>query len=218
VTGQRADATAHPSRPGVWLVGLGPALAREAGRALAAEGLVVRRGRLPRRRDTPDVVVGAARGGTPTEQRMATRAALAAAAPWRLVMLTDLERPSALRQLIGAGAHGLVLVDELSRALAATVRAVAAGQVCTPERARAAVTQRPLSARERQILAMVIMGLTNGEISQRLHLAESTVKSHLASTFEKLGVQSRAEAAALVTEPQQMLSTGVVVLGAGAPE
>ena len=163
-------------------------------------------------------MVTAAEGRTVAEQRTASQATLDAVTPWRLVVLTDLERRSALRQLVGTGIHGLVLIAELDRALAATARAVAAGQVCMSEQVRAAFGGRALSARERQILAMVIMGLTNGEISQRLHLAESTVKSHLASTFEKLGVRSRAEAAELVTEPEQMLATGIVGLTAGVRE
>ena len=218
VTGERTDSVARPSSPTVWLIGLSPARAREARQALTGDGLTVSGARIPDRRREGDVVVTAAETGTQSEQRSAAQAVLAAVAPWRVVVLTDLERRSALQQLASTGVHGLVLTTEIDRALAITARAVAAGQICMSEQVRAAIARRPLSARERQILAMVIMGLTNGEISQRLHLAESTVKSHLASTFEKLGVRSRAEAAELVTEPQEMLSTGIVGLSAGTPE
>jgi DNA-binding NarL/FixJ family response regulator len=55
-----------------------------------------------------------------------------------------------------------------------------------------------LSQREKEILALVAAGLTNGQIATRLYLAESTVKTHLSSAFRRLGVRSRREAAALV--------------------
>ena len=58
------------------------------------------------------------------------------------------------------------------------------------------------------------MGLSNREIAWRLHLAEGTVKSHLASTFTKLGVRSRAEAAEIVSDRERMLMTGVLGLSA----
>jgi DNA-binding NarL/FixJ family response regulator len=144
------------------------------------------------------------------EQRRRLREAVAKAPDRRIVLITELEERSAIQRLVGEGAHGLVLTAEIDAALAVTVRAVGSGQLCVTARARQGLAPRALSARERQILALVIMGLPNGEIARRLHVAESTVKSHLVSTFAKLGVRSRAEATEIVSDPQEMLSTGVL--------
>jgi DNA-binding NarL/FixJ family response regulator len=151
-------------------------------------------------------------GAPATEQRRSALEALERLAPRRVVALTELERRSALQRLVATGIHGLVLIGDINTALAITVRAVAAGQVCVTDAVRTALAPRPLSTRERQILATVIMGLPNGEIARRLNIAESTVKSHMASIFDKLGVRSRAEAAELVSDPEDMLGTGIVSL------
>ena len=52
-----------------------------------------------------------------------------------------------------------------------------------------------LTRREQEILACVASGMRNGEIASELHLAESTVKSHLTSAYLKLGVSNRTQAA-----------------------
>jgi DNA-binding NarL/FixJ family response regulator len=52
-----------------------------------------------------------------------------------------------------------------------------------------------LTRREQQILECVASGMRNGEIASELHLAESTVKSHLTSAYLKLGVSNRTQAA-----------------------
>ena len=54
----------------------------------------------------------------------------------------------------------------------------------------------PLSARELEILRLIALGLSNGEISQRLFLALSSVKGHNLRIFGKLQVQNRTEAVA----------------------
>jgi NarL family two-component system response regulator LiaR len=54
-----------------------------------------------------------------------------------------------------------------------------------------------LTARERQVLATMVEGLSNAEIAERLIISESTVKTHVSSIIAKLEVSSRTEAVAL---------------------
>jgi DNA-binding NarL/FixJ family response regulator len=211
VSGEPADAAGRSIDLTVWLVGLPRDLARSARALLAGGGVTIRNGS-PSARAGPGVALIGSPSAPAAEQRQVALAAVAHLAPRRVVALTELRRRSALQRLAATGVHGLVMVEDLDRSLLVTVRAVGAGQVCVPDDLRAVVAPRPLSARERQILATVIMGLSNGEIAQRLYITESTVKSHLASIFDKLGVRSRAEAAELVTDPDEMLGTGIVTI------
>jgi DNA-binding NarL/FixJ family response regulator len=75
------------------------------------------------------------------------------------------------------------------------------------------IAPRPLSHREKEILALVVLGLTNGQIASRLFLAESTVKTHISSAFRKLDVRSRAEAAARIQDPEAGYGVGILDLG-----
>jgi DNA-binding NarL/FixJ family response regulator len=52
-----------------------------------------------------------------------------------------------------------------------------------------------LSARQREILEMVVEGLSNAQIAGRLYLSESTIKQHLGAVYKELGVHNRTEAA-----------------------
>lgn len=115
-----------------------------------------------------------------------------------------------VRKALKAGARGFVFESELTSTLAVTVRAVRAGQLSVPAELVREVHKPALSFREKQILGMVVLGFQNQEISVKLHLTESTVKSHLSSAFRKLGVSSRHEAAALILDPQEGLGTGVL--------
>jgi DNA-binding NarL/FixJ family response regulator len=116
----------------------------------------------------------------------------------------------AVRRLIDSGADGLVFFDQLEATLAPTVAAVFAGQTVVPRDLRVSVHKPALSSRERQILGMVVTGLSNQEISSRMFLAESTVKSHLSSAYSKLGVRSRGEAVALILDRNGSFGTGIV--------
>lgn len=112
------------------------------------------------------------------------------------------------------GVDGMVIADELERTLVPTLRAVAAGLICVPRALRRELKRENLSGREKQILGMVVTGSTNAEIAARLFLAESTVKSHLSSAYEKLGVRSRRDAAALILDPAIGLDRGILAISA----
>src|SRR5207247_10259922 len=102
----------------------------------------------------------------------------------------------------GAGRH--VAQAHLEPTPPPTLHAGHAGLVSVPRRLREHVTRPILSHREKQILSLVAAGATNREIANRLYLAESTIKNHLSSVFVKLGVRSRAEAAAAL-DPAEAL-------------
>jgi DNA-binding NarL/FixJ family response regulator len=112
----------------------------------------------------------------------------------------------ALRAALRAGADGFVIAAEMESTLAVTVKSVCAGQVSVPQSCRVEMERTALSYREKQVLGMVVLGLMNAQIADRLCLAESTVKCHLSSAFAKLGVHSRNEAATLILDPQQDLA------------
>jgi len=84
-----------------------------------------------------------------------------------------------------------------------------AGQVSAQAGQRRAVRPRALTAREKQILTLVVAGLTNSQIASELFLAESTVKSHLSSAFGKLAVSSRSEAVAVILDPERGPGLGI---------
>jgi DNA-binding NarL/FixJ family response regulator len=115
------------------------------------------------------------------------------------------------RRALAAGAAGVVFSDELG-SLAATVAAVAVGQLAIPNSMRAAVAKPVLTTREKQIVALVVMGLSNREIADQMFIAESTVKSHLFSAFRRLGVRSRKEATALILDKEQGLGSGILAI------
>jgi DNA-binding NarL/FixJ family response regulator len=104
------------------------------------------------------------------------------------------------RRAISAGADGAVLDRDLGQTLVATVVAAAVGQISFPGGLERTAHGPPLTTRQKQVLGSMAVGLTNAQIADRLGLSESTVKSHLSSAFTKLGVASRAEAAALIRD------------------
>lgn len=122
-----------------------------------------------------------------------------------------------VRRALDAGAAALVFDDELERTLATTVRAVAIGQVVVPRELRASISTPVLSHRENQVLALVRIGHTNAEIAERLYLAESTIKSHLSSIFDKFGVRSRKEVAAALADAESAVGEPVALSSDGEP-
>jgi DNA-binding NarL/FixJ family response regulator len=135
-----------------------------------------------------------------------------------IVVVGTFTSPRAVREAIDNGADGLVAFDDLEDALGPTLDAVCVGQIAFPRGVRTHVWRPLLSTREKQILGMVVLGFTNGEIARKLVVAESTVKSHLSSSFRKLGVRSRTEASELILDPERGLGTGILAISdANAP-
>lgn len=122
-----------------------------------------------------------------------------------LVVVSPASDVPTIRRALAAGASGFVLADELETALAAAVRAAAAGYLYVPRLHRHTVWKPELSHRERQVLRLAALGRTNSEIARELCLAESTVKTHLSAAFREIGVRSRRQAAALVFDPNEGL-------------
>ena len=113
----------------------------------------------------------------------------------------------AARQSLNAGAHACIPEAAAARSLAAAVRSAIAGLVCVPAESRRLVARPAFAHREKEVLGLLVTGLTNRQIAGRLFLAESTVKSHVASAFAKLGVRSRQEATSLLLDPAEDLGT-----------
>ncbi len=118
-----------------------------------------------------------------------------------------------IRAALAAGSAGIVLRGEIEAALCPCLDAVRTGQTCVPRGHWRQVEPPALSTREKQILGLVVMGFTNGQIAEQLFLAESTVKSHLSSAFGKLGVRSRNEAVTVILDPERGLGMGILALG-----
>jgi DNA-binding NarL/FixJ family response regulator len=124
-----------------------------------------------------------------------------------VVVARDDTSAIAARQALNAGAEAFVPAEETTQALAPALDAVMAGFVCAPRSARRLVAKPTFSHREKEVLDLLVAGLTNRQIGDRLYLAESTVKTHLVSAFAKLGVRSRKDAVALLLDPAEGLAT-----------
>jgi DNA-binding NarL/FixJ family response regulator len=118
-----------------------------------------------------------------------------------VVILTSFsDRPRILRAL-DAGAVGYLLKDATPDEVERGIRAAARGEAPLDPRAasallaRRAAPARPLSAREREVLALVAEGLPNKLIARRLGISEKTVKAHLTSVFRAIGVDDWTQAA-----------------------
>jgi DNA-binding NarL/FixJ family response regulator len=145
----------------------------------------------------PDVlVVGCGRGITARDHQLRRTRRAFPGTPLVAVMPEDSRR--GVRRALEAGADGVVFEPKLERTLSPTVRAAMAGQTVVPAAGRLELDRPTLSTREKQVLGMVVAGLSNKAIAGELYLAESTVKCHLSSAFSKLGVRSRNEAADLI--------------------
>ena len=157
-------------------------------------------------------------GGAASERVEAISAAVAANRGAAVIASMPSDASSlVLKRALRAGADGIVLDGDLRRALAPAALAVAEGQLTVPRSLRRQIAPRALSYREKQILGLVVRGLTNRQIAAELYVAESTVKTHLSSAFGKLDTRSRAEAAALIVDPEEGFGLGILSIAETPP-
>ena len=134
----------------------------------------------------------------------------------RVVILTTYELDEYVFDALSAGASGFLLKAAPPEDLIRAIRVVASGDALLapsvtrrliqefakrPEpQARKAKELETLTDREREVLREVARGLTNAEIAARLHVAETTVKTHVAHLLDKLELRDRVQAVILAYE------------------
>jgi len=141
----------------------------------------------------------------------ATRRIVAAQPSTRVLILTTFGLDDYVYDALRAGASGFMLKDAPPEEIAAAVRIVASGDALLapavtravieeftriPVRARPAVPPAvgELTPREREVLDLLVRGLSNPEICRELVVSEATAKTHVAKILQKLGVRDRVQA------------------------
>ncbi len=124
----------------------------------------------------------------------------------RVIALTSFKEQALVQRAVQAGAISYLLKNVSADELAAAIRSAYAGQpTLAPEAAQALIqaTAQPqkmghdLTDREREVLALIVDGLSNVDIGDRLSISPSTVRFHVSNILAKLAVNNRAEAVAV---------------------
>jgi DNA-binding NarL/FixJ family response regulator len=133
-----------------------------------------------------------------TSGLQATRKILEKTPEQAILMLSMHSEETLVRQALEAGARGYILKNAIDLELPAAIRKVAAGQVVLdPQVARPVVLKGErnggLTARELEILQLIVDGKSNKEIAEQLSLSANTVAVHRSNIMEALGIHKTAE-------------------------
>jgi DNA-binding NarL/FixJ family response regulator len=128
----------------------------------------------------------------------ATRKILETAPPMAILMLSMHSEDTLVRQALDAGARGYILKNAVDLELATAIRRVAAGEIVLDAQLAKPVTLRGernagLTARELEVLQLIVNGKSNKEIADDLKLSVNTVAVHRANIMETLGIHKTAE-------------------------
>lgn len=144
--------------------------------------------------------------GLPGIGGMDVLAALDEHHPTRVLVLSGAEDSTMVYAALAAGAAGYLVKNLEGDGICSSLVAAAAGETVLPRRLQGALASeirrsekraRPLlSERELEVLRLAGDGLTTADVGRRLYVSPATVKSHLASIYEKLGVSDRTAAVA----------------------
>jgi len=136
----------------------------------------------------------------------ATRAIRERCPQVQVIALTSFQEKELVQEALQAGSIGYLLKNVSVDDLAEAIRAAYAGRpTLAPEATQAlirtasqgATPGHDLTPREREVLALMVEGLNNPEIGERLSISRSTARAHVSNILSKLGVSNRAEAIAL---------------------
>ncbi|MDA8409286.1 MAG: response regulator transcription factor [Treponema sp.] len=147
----------------------------------------------------------------------ATRAIMRSCPACKIMMLTTFEDDEYVKEALELGAAGYLLKDIPPVELVASIRALAGGAfLIAPSVARGLIKRaylkpefaspkepewlQDLSRREREILGHMVEGLSNKEVASELCIAEQTVRNHISTIYDKLGVADRAAAVRMARE------------------
>ncbi|NMC29624.1 MAG: response regulator transcription factor [Pelolinea sp.] len=135
----------------------------------------------------------------------ATKEILASQPAIKIIALTSFKEADMVQDVMRVGAMGYLLKNISGKELAEAIRSVYAGKpALAPEVTREFVmgTQNPrtgddLTEREMEVLKLLVEGLSNPEIAERLVISRSTARAHVSNILAKLEVSNRSEAVAL---------------------
>jgi two-component system, NarL family, response regulator LiaR len=120
----------------------------------------------------------------------------------QIIALTSFQEDELVQNVLRAGAVGYLMKNVSARELAAAIRAARDGKMTLSSEAAMALVRatqqaqetETLTEREREVLKLMVEGLNNAEIAERLVVSLSTVKYHISNIMMKLGVNNRVAA------------------------